>query len=134
MSAARRALALGAAAFVAYGAWAAFANRAHGADAAVRAGLVQGCSSAFVTSTVAGVIEWAHARLPRTAASAALAVLAGVAFAAAFHVGLHVVSGTPEVARTVAVPIAAAVVYAVGYAATLRALARPREAARDART
>jgi peptidoglycan/LPS O-acetylase OafA/YrhL len=120
---ARRVALLGAAAFLAYGSWAAFANRAHGADAALRAFVVQGCSSAFVTSTIAAVIEWAHARLPRTRASALLAVSFGALFATAFHCGLHLVMGTPELLRTVAVPVLASVVYASGYVTTLRALA-----------
>ena len=120
----RRVAVLGLVAFALYGGWAAFANRAHGLDAALRALLVQGCSSAFVTSTVAGVIEGAHARLPRTRASALLAVCFGVAFASAFHVTVHLVARTPELARTVAVPIHASVVYASGYVTTLRALDR----------
>jgi hypothetical protein len=121
-------IALGLLAFALYGAWAAFANRAHGLGAALRAGAVQGCSSAFVTATVAGVIEWAHAKLPRTRASAALAVSIGVLFASAFHTTLHLVLGTPEVLRTVSVPIAASVVYAAGYVSTLRALDRSQPA------
>ncbi len=121
-----RAAALSAVAFAVYGAWAGFANRGHGLDAALRAFAVQGCSSAFVTGTVAAVIEWAHLRLPRTRASAAMAVGCGVLFATAFHVTLHALAGTPELARTVAVPVLANVVYASGYVGTLRALERRR--------
>ncbi|MEZ4394381.1 MAG: hypothetical protein R3A48_25185 [Polyangiales bacterium] len=46
--------------------------------------------------------------------------------ASAFHVGLHLAMGTPEVLRTVTVPIAASVLYASGYVTTLRALERAR--------
>jgi len=123
---ARRVALLGVVAFAVYGSWAAFANRGHGLDAALRALFVQGCSSAFVTSTVAGVIEWAHARLPRTRSSALLSVSFGVLFAAAFHTGLNLAVRTPEVLRTVTVPILASALYAGSYVTTLRALDRPR--------
>lgn len=111
-----------------YGAWAGFANRAHGVEPALRAALAQGCSSAFATATVAAVIERIHARLPPTRASALLAVSCGALFASAFHVGLHLALRTPELLSTVAVPIAASAVYAGGYVTTLRALDRPRGA------
>lgn len=123
-SSARRVMLICCGAFALYGSWAAFANRAHGPDVALRALLVQGCSSAFVTGTVAGVIEWAHARLPRTFTSALLALAFGVLFAATFHVTLHLAVGTPELLSTVMVPIVASVVYAGGYITTLRTLGR----------
>ena len=66
----------------------------------------------------------AHAKLPRTRASALLAVALGVAFASVFHVTVHVIAHTPELARTVAVPMLASIVYASGYVTTLRALDR----------
>lgn len=120
----RRIVVLGALAFLLYGSWAVLANWGRGQSVLLRAFLVQGCSSAFVTSTVAFVIEWVHARLPRTTASASLAVVVGVLFAAIFHITSNLIAATPEVLRTVAVPILANVVYATVYVVGLRAAAR----------
>ena len=104
-------------AFVGMGAWALFANRAHGA-AAIAPALAQGTMSGLITLVLKRALEafaarmsgWtAYALPPLTTAGAILAVL----------VGVHSLIGTPEIAATIAVPWSVSTLYAIVYTAAL---------------
>jgi hypothetical protein len=104
-------------AFVAMGAWALFANRAHGTGALLPA-LAQGCLSAGITFVLKRSLEAMSRRLrgwmayvapPLATASVILGVLLAV----------HLAIRTPEIAATIAVPWSVSTLYAIVYAATL---------------
>ena len=114
---------LSALAFLLYGGWAAWANHPHGAGAALRAFVVQGISSAITTALMGGVIERLRRPLGPTLAGTVLASLVASLAGGAFHVGLHLAAGTPEIARTVVPSVAFGYVYSVTYAVWT---ARPR--------
>lgn len=104
-------------AFLAMGAWALFANRAHGAAAWMPA-LAQGALSGAITFVLKRVLEALAARLagplayvapPLTTASVILGLL----------VGVHLAIGTPEIAATIAVPWSVSTLYAIVYSAVL---------------
>lgn len=110
-----RLVALALAAFAVYGGWAALANHGHGARVAFRALITQGASSATTTLLIGGLVELLRRRMPGGAA----AVLAA-SVTAVFHVVVHLVAGTPEVARTVAPSIVVGYLFAAAYAAGTR--------------
>src|SRR5262245_51575191 len=83
------------AAFCIYGTWAFFANVAHGASVALRAGLTQGASSGVTTLVIGSVIEALHAALPFGRRRALLATGISASLAALVHLGLHLAMGTP---------------------------------------
>lgn len=115
-----RVLAVTAAGFTVYAAWAAFANRAHGPGAAARAGLVQGLSSAIATAVVATIIEVVIARLGRSWPAVIAAAVGASFLAAAMHVTLHLLAGTQALLATVSVPILVGFAYSLTYAAAIR--------------
>ncbi|MEZ5994796.1 MAG: hypothetical protein R3C25_03505 [Hyphomonadaceae bacterium] len=101
-------------AFLAMGAWALFANRAHALPQALLAALVQGTISAVLTLFLKKFLEWVSARLrglpalivpPLITASAILAIL----------VSAHTLAGTPEILATIAVPFTVSTSYAIVY-------------------
>jgi len=106
--------------FALYSSWAAFANRAHGLGAALRAGAVQGLSSAIATATVAAIIEFVIARLGRSWPAVLAAALGASSLAAAMHVTLHLLAGTKALLATISVPVGVGFVYALTYAAAVR--------------
>lgn len=100
--------------FVAMGAWAVFANRAHTLPQALLAGVVQGTISGALTLVLKKFLEWINVRLrgasalfipPLITASAILAIL----FSA------HTAAGTPEIWATIAVPFTVSTTYAIIY-------------------
>lgn len=100
--------------FLAMGAWAVFANRAHTLPQALLAGLVQGTISGLLTLVLKKFLEWGSARFaglagliapPLITASSVLAIL----------VGAHTLAGTPELASTIAVPFMVSSTYACVY-------------------
>lgn len=110
-------------AFVAMGGWAAFANRAHPAEAIWRAALLQGAISAVITLILKRSLEAMFARLSGPAAvllppTVTCVVVLGVLLTA------HRLMGTPEVWATIAVPYAVSSAYAWIYTASLAAAAR----------
>lgn len=116
----RRVAAVTAMGFAAYFAWAAFANRAHGVDAAARAGVVQGLSSAVATGVVAALIELAIARLGRSWPAVIASAVGASSLAATMHVTLHLLAGTKALLATVSVPILVGLAYSLTYAAAVR--------------
>lgn len=116
-------------AFLGMGAWAVFANRAHGGEAWL-AGLVQGALSATINLFLKRMTEAVSARasgLWRLALPPVLAVGASLAILTTVH---HL-AGTPEIATTIALPLSVTALYASLYAVALwRDRWRPRTAAR----
>jgi hypothetical protein len=120
-----RVVAVTAAGFALYAAWAAFANRAHGLAAAARAGAVQGLSSAIATGVVATIIEVAIARLGRSWPATVAAAVGASSLAAAMHVTLHLLAGTRALLATISVPVVLGFAYSLTYAAAVRRATRP---------
>lgn len=110
-------------AFLAMGAWAAFANRDHGPAAMATAGVIQGAISCAITLILKRSLEAMFARL---AGSAAVIVLPLVTMAVVLAVllAIHTVAGTPEVWATIAVPYTVSSSYAWIYTLALRRMAR----------
>lgn len=101
-------------AVVVMGAWAAFANRAHGPSAMALAFAAQGILSGLITLCLKRGLEGAHARLPAPWASllppAATTILIGCLLTSA-----HLLAGTPEILRTIALPWTVSTLYAFAY-------------------
>lgn len=111
-------------AFLAMGAWAAFANRGHGTGAMLLAFGVQGALSGLITLVLKRWLERAYgvtfatlASWPRRLLGPAISCLT---IAALLWSG-HTVAGTPEILGTVAVPWSGSTLYAFVYTATLAA-------------
>ncbi len=117
-------------AFLAMGGWAVFANRLHGAERALLAGLVQGTLSGLLTLGLKRFLEAAVARLPNLTAAIVppIATCAGVL---ALLLAAHRLAGTPNVWATISVPYAVSSSYAWIYSLML-VLARRRAAAQTA--
>ena len=105
-------------AFVAMGAWAAFANRGHGPAAMALAFVVQGALSGAITLVMKRGLETGHARLTGLAARLGPPLLSCTAIAALLF-AVHTVAGTPEVVRTIALPWTVSTLYAFVYVASL---------------
>lgn len=114
-------------AFVAMGGWAMFANRLHGMNRALLAGLVQGTLSGLLTLGLKRFLEAAIARLndPWSAIAPPTLTCAGVL---AILLGAHHLAGTPNVWATISVPYAVSSSYAWIYSISL-VMARRRAAA-----
>jgi len=104
-------------AFLAMGAWALFANRAHGA-AAIAPALAQGTISGAITYFLKRVLEGFALRL-RGAAAYLAPPLATASAILALLIGVHTLIGTPEIAATIAVPWSVSTLYAIVYSAVL---------------
>lgn len=113
----------GAIAFLAMGAWAAFANRGHGAGAMALAGAVQGAISCVITLILKRSLEAMFARLSGPAAVLAPPLVTMVVVLAVL-VTIHRLAGTPEVWATIAVPYTVSSAYAWIYTATLTRTAK----------
>jgi len=85
-------------AFFGMGAWAVFANRMHGAPAALLAGVVQGCISATITLLLQREID-ALRRFGQW-----IAILAACATSLAILLVIHTLAATPELWTTIALP------------------------------
>ena len=108
--------------FVLMGSWAAFANRAHGVETMVQAGLVQATITAVITLGMKKSIDAISAalrRAQRPAASLIVPPLAVCSVSLGLLTGLHTLAGTPELARTIVVPFSVSFLYACLYAFNL---------------
>ena len=114
-------------AFLAMGGWAVFANRLHGPERALLAGLVQGTLSGLLTLGLKRFLEAAIARLPDLWA-AILPPTATCAGVLVILVTAHHLAGTPNVWATISVPYAVSSSYAWIYSIGL-VMARRRQAA-----
>lgn len=113
----------GAFAFLAMGAWAAFANRGHGLEAMAMAGVIQGAISCAITLILKRSLEAMFARLAGPAA-VIVPPLVTMAVVLAVLLAIHTVAGTPEVWATIAVPYTVSSSYAWIYTLALRRMAR----------
>lgn len=93
------------------GSWAAIANRAHGAAAALMAGLVQAAASALVAYTLKTSLE-AMARRLRGRVALVVPPTITCAVVLALLIVAHRLAGTRELWSTIAVPYAASSAYA----------------------
>jgi hypothetical protein len=107
-----------AAAFLAMGSWAAFANSAHAMPAPLTAGVIQGAISGCITLFLKRAIEFIADRLQGMAALLVPPIAAFIA-SASLLTAIHVASGTPEVAATIAVPLCVSTGYAAIYSFAL---------------
>lgn len=110
-------------AFLAMGAWAAFANRGHGLEAMAMAGVIQGAISCAITLILKRSLEAMFARLAGPAA-VIVPPLVTMAVVLAVLVTIHTLAGTPEVWATIAVPYTVSSSYAWIYTLALRRMAR----------
>ena len=126
--------------FIAMGAWAVFANRAHPLPQALLAGLVQGTISGALTLFLKKFLEWMSARLspslrqaqrdaggegrqPEPVEGRPKRSIVGLVFpplVTATAIGTilftaHTLAGTPEVLATIAVPFTVSTSYAILY-------------------
>lgn len=107
--------------FLAMGAWAVFANRAHPLPQALLAGLVQGAVSGTLTLFLKKGLERMNAAFFRARAGganiAALVVPPLITASAilAILIAAHTLAATPEIAATVAVPFTVSTTYAILY-------------------
>jgi hypothetical protein len=113
----------GTVAFLAMGAWAAYANRAHGLEAMALAGAVQGAISCVITLILKRSLEAMFARLGGPAA-VIVPPLVTMAVVLAVLLTIHRLAGTPEVWATIAVPYAVSSAYAWIYTFTLARTAK----------
>ncbi|MEZ5961648.1 MAG: hypothetical protein R3C30_14680 [Hyphomonadaceae bacterium] len=100
--------------FLAMGAWAVFANRAHPLPEALLAGLVQGTISGLLTLFLKKFLEWFNARL-KGGIALVLPPLVTATAIATILVTAHTLAGTPEVLATIAVPFTVSTSYAILY-------------------
>ena len=108
----RRVVRLTVGAFVLYGLWALYANHERGWPTALRAGLVQGLSSATTTLVITAGIEGLVHRLQRVRFGKAIAVLLPPTLSST----VHTLNGTPEVWRTITPSIVVGYLFALAYA------------------
>lgn len=105
-------------AFLAMGAWAAFANRTHGVTPAITAFLVQGALSALITLGLKRWLEYARRRLRGFTGKWAPPLISCLAIGGVLS-GVHLIAGTPAVIATIALPWTVSTLYALIYAASL---------------
>lgn len=107
-----------------YGGWAVVANLGHGLDTALRAGAVQGASSAFTTMVITSGIEGLFFAVGAGLFRVVLATALPPTLSSSVHVGAHLLNGTPEVLRTIAPSVVLGYVFAGAYVAALSRSAR----------
>ena len=105
-------------AFMAMGAWAAWANHDHATAQMWRAALLQGALSALLTLYLKRVVEAINQHY-EGATALWLPPLVAVTGSAALLVALHLVAGTPAIVATVAVPLLVSSSYVSLYNLTL---------------
>lgn len=124
----RRALIVGGAAFLLFGGWALFANRAHPASAMVRAALAQGVFS-FLSSTFSVLLLEFLYRLGKTPARRiALAAIGTPSLVLLAMTCGHLVAGTPNVVATLLPSWISGAIFSVVYTLNLRRLERADQA------
>ena len=114
-----RGLALAIGAGCMYGAWALWANSAHGAAAGWRAAGTQFLVSFVVTLAITTVMEQVHASLPSPLRRVAGAIAASVGVTVILTLSLHYASGTPEILATVVPVLVLGSLYCIAYVANL---------------
>ncbi len=100
--------------FAAMGAWAVWANAAHGIGPALIAGLVQGTVSGALTLGLKQSVDWLRPRMRGPLAYIAPLLIAG-GCSALLLMTAHGIAGTPEIWTTIAVPLAVSFSYILIY-------------------
>lgn len=100
--------------FLAMGAWAMFANRAHPFEAMLLAGLVQGTISGLLTLCLKKFLEWLNVRLAGAAALVVPPAITASTILAILYTA-HTLAGTPALWATIAVPWTISTSYAILY-------------------
>ncbi|APR76462.1 Hypothetical protein A7982_01809 [Minicystis rosea] len=98
-----------------YGGWAFAVNLQHGAAPAVRAGCLQGASSATTTLVVSGAVERLYAARAGRPLQRIVAWLVPALLGACLHLTIHVIAGTPEILITILPSVVLGVVFAGTY-------------------
>lgn len=116
-----RSLLAGLAGFVGYGGWAWFANYDHGADIAMRSGLIQGGYSLVLTFLMTIVTEylftiWQH---HSSAAIRTTLLVSTILFCSAYTI--HMLVGTPEILMTITPGFVIGTIYTYVYVLGLHA-------------
>ena len=120
-SALLRSLLAGLAGFVGYGAWAWYANLDHGADIAMRSGVVQGGYSLALTFLMTLVTEYLYSKLMNVAAGIIVTtvLVSAILFSSAYTI--HMLVGTPEILMTIIPGFIIGTLYTYIYLLGLRA-------------
>lgn len=105
--------------FLLMGSWAFFANSQYGSAAALKAGLVQGALTAFITLFMKKVIEAVVART-KGVWGYILPPLAAFAISVSLLSLFHGLAQTPAIVLTISVPITVSTIYATLYTILLR--------------
>jgi hypothetical protein len=111
-AAAFRVLALTLLAALVYGGWAFAVNLQHGAAPALRAGCLQGVSSATTTLVMSSAVERLYAARAGRPLRRLVAWLAPASLGACLHVSIHVLAGTPEILITILPSVVLGAVFA----------------------
>lgn len=116
-----RSLIAGLAGFIGYGGWAWYANLDHGADIAMRSGLVQGGYSLVLTFLMTIVTEYLFAKWQHQAGAAIRTTLlvSTILFCSAYTI--HMLVGTPEILMTITPGFIIGTIYTYVYVLGLRA-------------
>ncbi|MET0749378.1 MAG: hypothetical protein ABWY49_14430 [Rhizobium sp.] len=101
-------------AFVAMGSWAFYANRNFPQPQPLVSGLVQGMLSALLTLFLKSAIDFLSRRFTGTTAYWAPPLIACLG-SATLLVVVHMLGGTPKIARTIAIPLLVSTSYATLY-------------------
>jgi hypothetical protein len=101
-------------AFLAMGGWAFYANRKYPMPQPLVSGLVQGMVSALLTLFLKTAIDFMARRFSGTTALWAPPLVACLVSASVLVV-LHLLGGTPRIAKTIAVPLLVSTSYAALY-------------------
>lgn len=118
----RRALLVGTGAFLLFGSWALFANRAHPASAMLRAALAQGGLSFVSTTCSVLLLEYLYG-LGRTPFwKIGLGAVATPVVVLLAMTGVHVLAGTPNVVATMLPSWISGTIFCVAYTLNLRRL------------
>lgn len=120
-----RSLVAGLAGFVGYGGWAWYANLDHGADIAMRSGLVQGGYSLVLTFLMTIVTEYLYSSWQHHASAAIRTTLlvSTILFCSAYTI--HMLVGTPEILMTITPGFIIGTIYTYVYVLGLRASSKP---------
>lgn len=114
-TAALRVLVLTLLAALVYGGWAFAVNLKHGAAPALRAGCLQGMSSATTTLVMSAAVERLHAMRVGRPLRRIVAWLVPASLGACLHLSIHLAAGTPEVLVTILPSVVLGVVFAGTY-------------------
>lgn len=121
-----RAATTGLLAAVAFGAWAAYANRGHDVATTARAAFAQALLSFASSAAAVGLLERLFAAASSPVVGFAVAVTGTMGVIGVVLVGVHAAVGTPELLATIAPSLLSGLGFSTLYAAGLLRAARAR--------